>query len=246
MVTKDIDIAGNIRLKTPAETLPLARLMTEAGFVEERLASAASSPVVKYVPQGDEKTFDVEFLCPLEGRRRRRRATEVGSVKIQDGLLAQPLQYLNVLLINPWQVDLAKARLAAEIPEKSLLVRIPNPAAYVVQKVLIRDRQREPAAKRKDCYYIYAIALAFRKNVDVLQKCFRAVSAKIPPKWVTRFRQQLAELFADASAEGPDAAVEVHRASMDHVREANDQGFIVNANTVCTTVQRLLPAFDPL
>ncbi len=240
IVTKDIDIAGSIGLETPAETLPLAKLMTEAGFAEEFLASAASSPIVKYVPQDHDKTFDVEFLCPLRGRRRRHSATKGGGVEINDGLLAQPLQYLNILLIDPWRIDLVEAGLAVEVPERKLLVRIPNPAAYVVQKVLIRDRQREEAAKRKDCYYIYTIAVMFREAIDVLQKCFQAVSAEIHPRWVKRFRCQLAELFADASAEGPDAAVEVHRANM-----GNDQNFIVNAKTVCTTVQRLFPAFDP-
>ena len=141
MVTKDIDIAGDLRLETPVDAVPLAQRMTEAGFEEEHLAPTAFSPVIKYVPKDGEKTFDVEFLCPKRGARRRRGATEEGSVEIHDGLLAQSLQYLGILLVDPWQIDLADAGLDTEIPEKGLLVRIPNPAAYIVQKVLIRNRQ---------------------------------------------------------------------------------------------------------
>ena len=243
MVTKDIDIAGDLRLETPVDAVPLAQRMTEAGFEEERLAPTASSPVIKYVPKDGEKTFDVEFLCPKQGARRRRGAAEEGSVEIHDGLLAQPLQYLEILLIDPWQIDLADAGLDTEIPEKGLFVRIPNPAAYIVQKVLIRNRPREAAAKQKDCYYIYTIAVTFREAIDVLQKCFQAVSTKIHSRWVKRFQREFGELFADAHARGPDAAMMVHEGSSDHVREAAEQGFIVNRDTVYRAVQRLFPAF---
>jgi len=241
MVTKDIDIAGKDRLAVASGAKPLAELLTEGGLKEER-ASEGNPPVVKYVQEEGATVHDLEFLCPLRQKRRGRKAAPGSAVEIQDGLMAQPLQYLDLLLINTWQVDLARIKLPG-LCENPFWVRVPNPASYVVQKVLIRDRPRDVDAKRKDCYYIYELSVTFREAIDRLAKEFEALKQQVQPKWIQRFRRVLVEVFESPSADGPMSVVAVHRASPDHVQEAREMGFIVNADSVCRSVQKLFPAF---
>ena len=57
--------------------------------------------------------------------------------QVQDGLTAQQLRYLDLLLHEPLEVDAGQVDgLAIEEP---LMVRVPNPATYVLQKALIHE-----------------------------------------------------------------------------------------------------------
>ena len=232
MVTRDVDIAGQEGLAVAENASPLAERMEEAGF-RKKYYGRDTHPVVKYVPGEGGVGFDVEFLCPLLGSRGGKKNP---SVPLQDGLMAQPLRYLEVLLINPWQVNLAEANLAADLPEGELRVRIPNPAAYVVQKMLIRSR-RDTDSRRKDCYYIYEIAVTFRRAIERVRSEFDAMKKQVHPKWLDTFRRNFEKAFADASAEGPQSAVMIHQASPDHVEDAKRRNFIINEEAVCRTVQ---------
>jgi hypothetical protein len=241
MLTKDVDIASADRLPIASEEKSLAQLLAEGGFTQAS-ASEGNPPVVKYISKDGGGDYDLEFLCPLRRRRKDRRAEQGSAVRIQSDMVASPLQYLEILLINPWRVDLAKMDPPA--PGKVLpRVQLPNPASYVVQKLLIRDRPREAEAKRKDCYYIYNLSVMFRDAIGKIAEEYQNLQEQISPKWLQRFKCVLADIFASPFADGTASAVAVHQASPDHVQETRERNFIVSAESVCESVQRLFPAF---
>ena len=205
--TKDSDWAVPVRLaKRTAE--PLAELMKKADFVED-IRGSATEPVVKYRPKDDAMAAEIEFLCPLSGAPGGRRK-ETASVEVQAGLMAQPLRYLEILTRNPWQVDLGKA---PEFPGfKGVQVRVPNPAAYVVQKVLIRDQRRKNESKAKDCYYMYEVSVVFRDNLTALEQEYEKLQ-DLPVPWLKRYSKNVRALFADEHAAGATSALDVYEGS---------------------------------
>jgi hypothetical protein len=241
MLTRDIDIASADWLPITRDEKSLAQLLAECGFKEES-ASDGNPPVVKYTSGDSSGRFDLEFLCPLQGRRQDRQPEHGSAVRIQSDMVASPLKYLEMLLVNPWVVDLS--RICSPSSGDALpRVQLPNPASYVVQKLLIRDRWREVDAKRKDCYYIYNLSVTFRDATDKISAEYRHLKERFHPKWLERFKQVLADLFASPLADGPASALTVHQASPDHVQEARDRNFIVSAESVYESVQKLFPAF---
>jgi len=241
MMTRDVDVAGQDRLEASTEARPLAELLAAEGLKAES-ASEGKPPAVKYVPVEGPAGLDLEFLCPLRGRSDGGRTARASGIEIQDGLVAQPLRYLDLLLINPWEVDLAGTGLPG-LSGNSLPVRVANPVSYLVQKILIRDRPRSVDAKRKDCYYIYELSVTFREAVDRLAGDFELLKQQMHQRWIRRFRRVFADVFRDASAEGPTSAVVVHQGSPDHVREAGNKGFLVNTESVYRSVEGLFPVF---
>ena len=149
--TKDIDWA--VPQKLPLQDRkPLSRFMDEAGFIPKCFGSG-NKAVIKYYPTNPALPADLEFLCPLSGLPgSSNEASSPASYEVQPGLMAQPLRYLEILFQKPWLIDLGR------VPEFKVLrgthVHVPNPAAYVVQKVLIRDQQRGLPSLAKDCYYL--------------------------------------------------------------------------------------------
>ncbi|MDA0577869.1 MAG: GSU2403 family nucleotidyltransferase fold protein [Verrucomicrobia bacterium] len=172
--TKDSDWATpqKLPLRGPA---PVASLMTDAGFKETALGTG-QTPVVKYILADESLPADVEFLCPLSGIPGGRDGAGSTAHQVQDGLLAQPLRYLELLLHRTWELDLGRVPEFAQM--QGTIIRIPNPAAYAVQKVLIRDQQRAAQSAAKDCYYIYEISVIFRDNLDLLAKEYSHLQEK--------------------------------------------------------------------
>jgi hypothetical protein len=205
--TKDSDWALPVRLVQRTED-PLATLMANAGFVEE-CYSTSNEPVVKYRSKDANVAAEIEFLCPLSGIPGGR--TGVGAaVEVQAGLMAQPLRYLEILVMSPWQVDLGRA------PEfdrfKGVMIRVPNPAAYVLQKVLIRDQRRKPESQMKDCYYMYEVSVVFRNNLAALGQEYAGLR-NLPSRWLKRFESTIRSLFRDEHAEGATSALDVYEGS---------------------------------
>jgi hypothetical protein len=200
--TMDVDIAvpGVLPPKPPAS---IAELMRAAGFKELHLG-CDNRAVIKYAPD-DASPVDLEFLCPMSGLRGTRGHNPIAHA-VQAGLHAQPLRYLELLLTRTWDVN------PGDVPEFAgvldLPVRVPNPSAYVVQKILIRDTQRSPAALEKDCFYIYEISGVFRNALDHLRTEYQLL-ATCPPKWKLRFAVEARRVFRDANAEGPLCATRV-------------------------------------
>jgi hypothetical protein len=205
--TKDIDWAVPTRLAERGGK-SLSEFMKKAGFVEE-LHGTQAEPVVKYRSGNEAVAAEIEFLCPLSGMRGGRQSDN-SAVEVQTGLMAQPLRYMDILTKNPWMVDLGKA------PEfrkfKGVLVRVPNPTAYMVQKILIRDQRRKPESKAKDCYYIYEVSVVFRDNLVALREEYEKLQS-LPAPWLKRFAKNIRILFKDEHSEGPTSALDIYESA---------------------------------
>jgi len=116
------------------------------------------------------------------------------------------LRYLELLQYRTWEIE------AGRIPKSSALrglrIRVPNPAAYVVQKVLIRDQRRGPQSAAKDCYYIYEVSVIFRDATLAIAEESAELRDRFQP-WLKKFPKMAAPLFAGPDAEGPTAALRV-------------------------------------
>ncbi len=233
--TMDVDWAVPNRLPVPTDAKPLSDLLDEAGF-EEEVFGTATQPVVKYRPREHDLAAEIEFLCPLSGARGARRAGTLASTEVQPGLYAQPLRYLELLLHKPWRVGMASIPGFEDVA--SLYVLVPNPAAYVVQKVLARSQGRDPESMAKDCYYIYEVSVIFRQALEDLHAECQAMKTESPAwaRWLAAFTSSAKELFRAETSEGATAAVRIHGST------ASNGGGALTSYAVCRSVQRLLDA----
>ena len=163
VVTLDADVAfaegerleGSIR----------ARLL-EAGFVES-LTGNHRPPVSQYTLGDDGSGFYAEFLTPLTGSGRRRSGEPLATVA-RAGVSAQRLRHLDLLLESPWQVILD----AGWEPAAGASIRVPNPASFIAQRLLIHD-QRLPAKKAQDILYIHDTLELFGGQLEALGQLWR-------------------------------------------------------------------------
>jgi len=232
----DVDWAVCPPLQVKAESKHVAALMCDSGFKEELLGSG-SEPVVKYVDPSN-REFDgaeVEFLCPLSGAKGGRKRA-LASTAVQEGLRAQPLRYLDLLLHEPWAVGLATVPGFEDLTDVQILV--PNPAAYFVQKVLIRSQRRARALMEKDCYYLYEVSVLFRNAPAELKQAYASMQASSSAwaKWLERFQVGAAALFKTAASEGPTSAARVYRDTFPDGAASGD----VTPEMVCRSVQKML------
>lgn len=163
VVTLDADVAfaegerleGSIR----------ARLL-ETGFVESLMGNHRP-PVSQYMLGDDASGFYAEFLTPLTGSGRRRDGEPMATVA-KAGVTAQRLRYLDLLLEAPWQVTLGTDWGVAT----DTSVRVPNPASFIAQRLLIHD-QRPPGKKSQDILYIHDTLELFGGQLDALGRLWR-------------------------------------------------------------------------
>lgn len=229
--TKDIDAA--VPQKLALRDRPAIRELMDNIGLKERVCGSEEDAVIKYGPDERNSAVDLEFLCDLAGlpTEDQRRA----AVSVQGGLIAQPLRYLGMALQHTWRVDLGR------IPDferlQGIRIQVPNPAAYVMSKILIRGEERPTASKQKDCFYIYEVSSVFR---DALERIHEEYDRLEPcaPKWKQRFATEARALFESEYAEGPISAVGIYRESGD----LNDQGFPLTEEIVSRSVTNMLDA----
>lgn len=209
--------------------------MTRAGYREETFGTQ-ESPVVKYLPADESLPADVEFLCPLSGLPGGRKMGAPVSHPVQEGLVAQPLRYLELLLHRTWEIDLGCVPDFAQM--KGAIIRIPNPAAYVVQKVLIREERRSEPSAAKDCYYIYEVSVIFRNCLETLAREYAELQ-KAYASWGRKFPRQAGALFAKDSAAGVTSALRVFS---DAALNAGRSDVGLTAEMIYRSVSKLLGA----
>lgn len=229
--TKDIDAGVPQRL--PSASRPrVAELMKKVGFTEFSCGNA-NEAVIKYGPADRDSAAELEFLCDLCGLSRKDQKRS--AIAVQDDLYAQPLRYLAMSLHNTWQVDLGC------IPGferfSGTMVQVPNPAAYVVSKVLIRGEQRRIAAAEKDCFYIYEVSVIFRDALEVIRDEYAQLEP-CSPNWEKRFARDVRDLFNSNTAIGPVSAAGVYR----ELGDLRAENFEVTEEIVCRSVNKMLDA----
>jgi hypothetical protein len=151
LFTEDADVV--IPIPTSADNIR-DRLL-EKGFEEEFLGED-HPPITHYV-LGDERSgFYAEFLTPLIGRA----ANDTAAVA---GVVAQKLRYLDVLLVEPWELVLGRDMLTT-----AATIRVPNPVSYLAQKLLIQDK-RKPEDQGKDVLYMHDTIELFGNSIGELR-----------------------------------------------------------------------------
>ncbi len=202
LLTRDFDLATPDRLALSGKR-PLDELLRVGNFV---VINALDPPVLRYQHRRrglkNLAPIHFEFLASLSGRRTDRKGVDKALREVQPGLMAQRLRHIELLLHEPLEISLERVpHLHVKPP---VVLRIPNPAAYLIQKGLIRGRRRAAKAG-KDFAYVYEVALLWsgherevRAMVDSLSK-----DSRLWGTWVTRGRAELAHGFSDVAVDGP-------------------------------------------
>jgi len=180
--------------KLPHHGEDIGARLAASGFTEELLGDMRP-PAIHYRLVAGNAGFYAEFLTPLigsENKRGKRDAT--ASIA---GVSAQKLRHLDLLLSAPWQVEIG---LATGVPTTDrYLVQIPNPVAYLVQKILIHER-REIGNRTKDLLYIHDTIEVFGSALPELKKVWHeSVRPLLSAKAVRSVESSSKVLFGEVS-----------------------------------------------
>ena len=165
LVTLDADVAFAERERLDGSIK--ARLV-EAGFTQQ-LTGTHRPPISQYSLGDDAAGFYAEFLTPLTGSGMKRDKSPLVTVELA-GVTAQRLRHLELLLLDPWHV---------EIPEdwgaqSGTRPQLPNPTSFMVQKLLIHgDRAREK--RPQDVLYIHDTIELFADDFENLRQIWTGV-----------------------------------------------------------------------
>ncbi len=188
LTTQDADVAAPLRLAPREQTI--AQRLIAAGF-EQRLSGDHVPPVSEYALGDEESGFYVEFLAPLEGGEVKRGGRQDVTTSV-GGVTAQKLRHLEILLSAPWQVSISRE---AGFPvSRPVAIRIPNPAAYVVQKVLAL-RKRKPEKLPKDVLYLHDTFAVFSDSLPQVKVCWDALRQGMHPNHVRSFERLSRDLI---------------------------------------------------
>ena len=166
LMTRDADIAVPVDMPSGAESIE-GRLLA-AGFQEEFLGEA-KPPVTHYQLGAEYGEFYAEFLTPLVGSSHKRNKGADVTTRI-GGVTAQRLRHLELLITEPWFVTLGEGH---GFPLQSpVVVRIPNAASYLVQKLLIYNK-RKPSERPKDVLYIHDTLETFGRSLAEVRRCWK-------------------------------------------------------------------------
>ena len=189
--TKDIDIVVPNKLeKRAAKTIDES--LTEAGF-KPRFRSRHILPVVTYEGNVEGYEVEIEFLTELKGSGKN------VVMKVQQGLHAQALRFISLLLENTIVVKIADFM----VPEgKILKIRVPAPAAFIFNKGLIFVRRNKRAKRAKDLYYIFDILANCQELHSEIIDSFGEFKKNYHTSWLNRFLRNLNAYFSDVTSEG--------------------------------------------
>ncbi|MBM4325361.1 MAG: hypothetical protein FJ115_17550 [Deltaproteobacteria bacterium] len=198
LLTYDIDLASRGKVsvrggKTVHESL------SEIGLIEE-FTGSCTPPLVKYFPKDKTPPMYVEFLTPLRGSEDKRGISDV-TQKIQPGLSAQKLRFLDLLLKNPWTISTSSVPGLGKHP--NLVVKIPHPTMFIMQKILISGR-RTDKSRVKDFAYIYQILGFFMGDWEILAREFKVLIDNPEwRRWYRKFIRMSIQLFDTPERDGP-------------------------------------------
>jgi hypothetical protein len=201
MTTFDTDVAVPAQLPVVGQTIQ-ERLL-ERNFHEDRLGDARP-PATHYRLVTAESGFYAEFLTPLEGGEYKRGGKRDTTARIA-GVSSQKLRYIDLLLAAPWAVKIGAA--AGYPTPDAMQVLVPNPASYLAQKVLIRER-RLLADRARDVLYIHDTFEAFGGSLAAICIEWETHVRPILPAKATRLLQEAAKtLFAEVNDTIREAAL---------------------------------------
>ncbi len=192
LTTRDADVAAPLRLAPREQTI--AQRLIAAGF-EQRLSGDHVPPVSEYVLGDEETGYYVEFLAPLEGGEVKRGGREDATTSV-GGVSAQKLRHLEFLLTAPWRVSISRE---VGFPvSRPVAIQIPNPAAYIVQKVLVL-RKRKPDKVPKDVLYLHDTFAILSDSLPLVKACWDALRPGMHPNHVRSFERLARHLITEVT-----------------------------------------------
>lgn len=165
LLTRDMDIAFADR---PPLNGDIKSALLEAGFVEEFLGEDRP-PVTHYALGSSEGAFYAEFLTPLTGSGIKRNK-KPDSTKLAAGITAQKLRHLEILLIEPWSIAVWPDE--GFSLDKTTIVQVVNPVAFLAQKLLIHN-DRRPDKRAQDTLYIHDTLELFGAELPALNELWK-------------------------------------------------------------------------
>jgi len=155
LATEDVDFAAPLGLQHDGSRALLNRLV-EAGFDEQ--VRGAEAPSFIYPLRGPEHAY-LQFIANSTGSGTKRSGDRDRLMRFS-GIHAEKLRHVDLLLHATWDV-----RLSAE--EIAIPVRVVNPSAYLVQKLLTLG-ERTPAKRAKDLLYVFDTLAIFAGTLGEL------------------------------------------------------------------------------
>jgi hypothetical protein len=161
--TFDADVAVPLDLHETGEQIRERLLARE---FREELMGDTQPPAAHYRVQSGDNSFYAEFLTPLEGSEVKRGGKRDVTARVS-GVPVQKLRHLEILLEHSWDVMIAPA-LGYPTPG-ARRVLVPNPAAFLVQKILIHEK-RNRDKRAKDFLYIHDTIETFGGNLAPIRE----------------------------------------------------------------------------
>jgi len=157
VVTRDADLALPLDADVQGD---IGEALRQAGFTE-RFIGTDTPPVTHYELGDEDGGFYAEFLAPLKGDGRKRDGQPDVAVT-KSGITIQKVRHLDLLLVQPWTVGLPTAAGA-----DATQLRVPNAVSFIVQKLLIHDKRKDPK-KAQDVVYVHDTLELFGGSLEEL------------------------------------------------------------------------------
>jgi hypothetical protein len=198
--TLDTDVA--IPLHLPATGEQLRTRLLDRNFREE-LMGDTQPPVAHYRVESVDSSFYAEFLTPLQGSSLKRGGRRDATMRVS-GVSVQKLRHLELLLANPWSVLIAPK---VGYPTRGAReVLVPNPAAFLVQKILIHGK-RNRDKRAKDVLYIHDTIETFGGNLIAIREEWKAtLRPTLPPRAIRQVELAAEALFHEVNDTVREAA----------------------------------------
>ena len=204
LMTLDADIAAPENLARRGGQ-DIRKLLLEKEFKEE-LSGDHRPPKAEYHLLGRNQPVFLEFLTPLTGGEHDRKHVAQTTTRIQ-GVIAQKLRYIDVLLTAPWMVELSASR-GYPVTSSPLQVTICNPVSYIAQKVLTLEK-RSSEKRAKDILYLHDTLRIFAGALPGLQALWHSeIRRTLPPKAARRVVEARVTLFGSISDDARTAAIQ--------------------------------------
>lgn len=159
--TLDADVAFSLDTRLAGN---IGNALAAADF-QQHLTGEHRPPVSHYTLGTEDTGFYAEFLAPLRGSGVKRTG-EPDATVMKAGITAQKLRHLELLLLAPVAVTIgADEGIPMAQPAE---VRIPNPTAFIAQKLLIQS-QRLPEKRPQDVLYIHDTLELFQHQLPALR-----------------------------------------------------------------------------
>ena len=197
LMTKDVDLATEQKIPSGASRNTLAALLDKAGFkVDPDIQMALKLTKFRLVDgKGKaDNNYEVEFLCPLTGG-----PPGPDYIEVQAGITATPLTFMDLLMHEPWELEL---KLLPGLEGRREIILVPNQGVYVVQKFITMFRRQKRAARQKDAFYIYEFCLKFRDSLGTVNDCIERLVSISHYKKVKSFRNDFSRYFESQTGEG--------------------------------------------